>query len=120
MSTRAAHFILPSASLAWRMFISLCTKIGEVVIAPREIVHNEEKLFSHHSGAKATRRGSSVNAKHYKPVPGRLVQMAEHDAVKEKDEGTLKKGCCEDTQQPARFNKYRAAVLDMLNELKRM
>lgn len=61
-----------------------------------------------------------VNAVHYKPEPDRLDEMAEHQAVKKRNEETLKKNWLEDVQAPAQLTEYRPVFLDMLTEVQIM
>lgn len=65
--------------------------VDKVANAPEQIVHIKDERLSYPSDTKATKRDSPVIAVHYKPTAGRLHQMAEHDAVKERDEETIEK-----------------------------
>lgn len=92
----------------------------EVSYKPREIVYIKDERFLYPSGAKATKRSSTISAVHYQPVPDRLDQIVELDVVKVSKEETIKKHWREGVQLPAKFNEHRPAILDMLTEFQSM
>lgn len=71
-------------------------KVGEVADAPVEIVHIKSERFTYPSDAHANNSDGSVNVVHKKPASDRSKQIANHQAVKEKDKEKLQKDCQED------------------------
>lgn len=77
-------------------------KVDEAGSVTQEIVRTKYKHFLYRSDAKATNDARSVKAVHYKTTTGHLIQMADLEAVKDKDERIRKKNWRNDVQLPAK------------------
>lgn len=70
-----------------------CLEVGEVVNAPKEIVHVEDERYRPgHKQTQVNVPSLMYKPVHYKPTPDRLEKLVQHEAAKEKDEGTIKRG----------------------------
>lgn len=61
-----------------------------------------------------------MNVVHYNTTPDHSEQITEHEAVKQKDEETLKKDRQEDVQLPNKLEVRRLAFMKMLAENERL
>lgn len=78
----------------------------------QEKAHIKDKCSSYAQGEKNT-NDKSINALNYNSTPNWLKLMAEHKAVKEKVEETLRKDCQEDGLLPAKFEEHNVEFLEV-------